>query len=529
MSRNAQLSTNSEKSQEKKFSTNDRNPILRLVEVSKNFPGVLAVDSVSIEIYAGDVTALVGQNGAGKSTLIRIVAGAFPIGTYDGKIYFNGKELHSNDVSDAEDVGIVMIPQEVNVVGSLSVAENVFLNREPTRLGFIDYESQLSETQKILDEFKLNLDPKRLMSALDIANQQLVIIGKALSKNPRVLILDEPTASLTEVEAQRLFKHIRTLRDRGVACIFVSHRMDEVFDIADRIVVMRDSQICGDHNIEETKPDEIIAEMMGKTLTNAIGASKKRHTSQKEVALQVDNVTLYDQSRMEHPRVKSVSFKLYEGEILGLFGLVGSGCTSLVRTIFGSWPGIWDGDVWIYGQKHRFRNPNEAIQEGLGFLTEDRREGLALDRSVHDNITISSLPWYTKILGFLDLEGLQVLAKTLIERLGILAQSSNTLVRTLSGGNQQKVVIARLLAAQAKVLLLDDPTRGVDVGARAEIYKLMNDLVLEGKSILMISSDSKEILQVCDRVLVLRRGRIAGEFISEELDEKELTHCAAGT
>jgi ABC-type sugar transport system ATPase subunit len=367
------------------------------------------------------------------------------------------------------------------------------------------------------------------MATLDIATRQLVVIAKALYRQPRVLILDEPTASLTDVEAQRLFEHIRQLRKTGVACIFVSHRMAEVFAIADRIVVIRDGKIQGDHSVGATSQEQVIAEMVGSALVQELASAAGREThATPAVALAVEQLNVYEDAFGQRPRVEDLSFQLHQGEILGLFGLVGAGCTEAVKAIFGVWDGTWNGQIRIFGQVSSIGNPAAAIRQGMGLLTEDRHEGLALNLSVQENIAMASLPAFSSRAGMLDVESMRLVARQYVDRLNIKVPSVDRSVQTLSGGSQQKVMIARWLAAHARILLLDDPTRGVDVGARLETHRILGELARAGHAILMISSDAEEILTMCDRVLVMRRGRLAGEFAAAQIDGERLVHVAAG-
>lgn len=504
-------------------------PIVRINNLTKQFPGVVAVSSVNLDIYPGQVMGLIGQNGAGKSTLIQVLAGAHPYGSYQGQVFVEEQELRASTVADAEAAGIVLIPQEVNVVEDLTVGENVLLNREPTRLGLIDWQLLFAHARSALAEFGLAIDPYAKMASLDIASRQLVMIAKALDRKPRVLILDEPTASLTEIEAAQLFEHIRQLRQTGVACIFVSHRLAEVFAIADRVVVIRDGKLVADHVVGSTTEQQVISEMMGSALAQELADSTKRTSYSREtVALRVEDLNVYEGAMGERPRVENLGFELNEGEILGLFGLVGAGCTEVVKAIFGVWYGTWLGKIWIFDKPQDIRYPAQAIRLGVGLLTEDRHEGLALNLSVIENIGMASLSAVSSRAGFLDGENMRLIARRYVDRLNIKVPSLDAAIETLSGGGQQKVMIARWLAARARILLLDDPTRGVDVGARLETHRILDELARAGHSILMISSDAEEVLAVCDRVLVMRRGRLAGQFAAREIDEERLVHIAAG-
>jgi D-xylose transport system ATP-binding protein len=512
----------------RQVSAPDKTPIVTLQKVSKTFPGVAAVSAVDLDIFPSEVLALIGQNGAGKSTLIQILAGAHPYGTYEGEVQVNGKALAASTVGDAEAAGIVMIPQEVNVVQDLTVAENLLLNREPTRFGLIDWELHAATARKILDDFGLALDPTLKIESLDIATRQLVVIAKALHRQPRVLILDEPTASLTDKEAQQLFEYIRHLRKTGVACIFVSHRLAEVFAIADRIVVMRDGQIQGDHPVAETTQTQVVTEMVGSALVQELTTARGHSCHATDVVvLEVENLTVQATAASTRPLVENLSFQLHQGEILGMFGLVGSGCTEVVKAIFGVWDGPASGKIQVSGQTQNARTPAQSIRQGMGLLTEDRREGLALNLSVQENIALASLPSHSRF-GLLDVETLLLVARQYVNRLNIKTRSIESPVQTLSGGSQQKVMIARWLSAQARILLLDDPTRGVDIGARLETHRIMDELAREGHSIIMISSDAEEVLTICDRVLVMQRGQLVGNFSAAELDGERLVHIAAG-
>ena len=498
-------------------------PLLVARGLTKHFPGVLAVDDVDFVIDSGEIVALLGQNGAGKSTVIQMLAGVHPHGSYDGAIAIGGRPYQPANVSAAEAAGVVLIPQEVNVVPELSVGENMFLHAEPGRFGFVDRLDLFVRAAETLREFDVAVDPRTRMGSLDLATQQLVVIARALSKQARLLILDEPTAALTETEARRLFARMRALRARGVSCIFVSHRLAEVFAVADRVLVMRDGRLRGDHRIEETSRDEVVTEMIGGAVSELTPGRRARET----VALRVENLTAYDPDDPQRMRVDHLTFALREGEILGLFGLLGAGCGTVAEALFGAWAGRVEGRVRIGEREVAIRDPAAAIAHGMGLMPQDRRQTLVHDHSVAANVVLASLPAISP-RGVLDLDRRILVAEDAVARLQIRAPSVEARVATLSGGNQQKVQVARWLAAGSRVLLLVDPTRGVDVGARAEINRLWQALADEGFALLLVSSEAEELVEVCDRVLVLRHGRLASEHRGEDMRVGQLVHAAAG-
>ena len=499
-------------------------PLLVTQGLTKRFPGVLAVDAVDLVIHPGQIVALLGQNGAGKSTVIQILAGVHPHGSYDGAIAIDGRPFAPANVAAAEAAGVVLIPQEVNVVPDLTVAENMFLNDEPTRFGFVDRLLLQVRAGEVLRDFAVDVDPGARMGTLDLATQQLVVIARALSKRARLLILDEPTAALTEPEAQRLFARMRTLRDRGVACIFVSHRLAEVFAVADRILVMRDGRLQGDHVAAQTSRDEVVAEMIGGAVTVLAPVGSARET----LALEVDGLTVYDLDDPERMRVDDLGFALHDGEILGLFGLLGAGCGTVAEAIFGAWPGRVEGRVRVAGAEVTIAHPADAIAHGLGLMPQDRRETL-----IHDHATLGQCRAGQPAGGVAARRARPATASdsspgSTWRVLQIRTPSIDARVATLSGGNQQKVQVARWLAAGSRVLLLVDPTRGVDVGARAEINRLWQELAGDGYALLLVSSEAEELVEVCDRVLVLRHGRLVSEHRGDDITVGRLLHAAAG-
>jgi ABC-type sugar transport system ATPase subunit len=503
--------------------SNSASPIVTAVRITKQFPGVRALDDASLSIAPGKIVALLGQNGAGKSTLIQILAGVHAIGTYSGAMTLGGNSYRPVNIAEAERLGVALVPQEVNVVPELSVAENICLNADPTRWGVIDVAMRLWQARSALRDFNLDIDPAIEMSALDLANQQLVIIARALSKSARLLILDEPTAALTESESLRLFDRMRALKERGVSIIFVSHRLAEVFTISDRIVVMRDGRVCGDHATGEVSRQDVVSEMVGDTASVPLRLATRVFGDAK---LEVRGLTVFDSSAKSRVRVAELDLVVHHGEIVGLFGLVGAGCIEAALAIYGAWLGASKGEVKIDGMSAAIAGPRQAVALGLGLMAQDRRDCLIQDQSISDNIVLASLKNLARF-GILDIPRLHRMATDQVRLLNIKTVSIGAEVRTLSGGNQQKVQIARWLAADARILILIDPTRGVDVGARNEIKQIWSNLSKDGHAILIASTDAEELVDVCDGVVVMKQGRRAGELRGDALNERELLRVAA--
>jgi ABC-type sugar transport system ATPase subunit len=500
-------------------------PLLTATGIVKRFPGVLALDRMDLTIRQGEIVALLGCNGAGKSTIMQILAGVHPHGSYEGAITMRGQPFCATTVAQARALGVALVAQEVNVVAELSVAENMFLGAEPTRFGFLDEPARLARARAALAAFGVEVEASAPMGALDLATQQLVSIAAALSKDARLLILDEPTAALTDKEAQRLFERMRALRARGVSCIFVSHRLAEVFAIADRIVVMRDGRVGGVYAPEPGARDEVVRAMLGGALAEHAPAASSAGPG--TVALEVRDLEVRDADGARRPLVSGLGLEVAKGEILGLFGLLGAGCGEAALAIFGAWDGPVTGRVLVDGHEVRIRQPADAVARGIGLVAQDRRQSLVHEHTVAENIVMASLLGVTR-RGFLDVAAMRRVATDYVRRLAIKVPSVDTQVGTLSGGNQQKVQVARWLASGAKILLLVDPTRGIDVGTRHEINALWRQLAAEGHALLLVSSEAEELVAVCDRVLVLRNGELAGELGRAELDEERLLRMAAG-
>nr|WP_262918813.1 sugar ABC transporter ATP-binding protein [Tunicatimonas sp. TK19036] len=474
------------------------------------------MDQVSLSVQAGEVHALCGENGAGKSTLMNILSGNLQ--PNEGTITWKGQEVQISNPIEAQRLGIAIVYQERSLVETLSVAENIFIRNKPrNRLGLIDFPQLYRKTQDLLDRLGLSaIRPRSLVSSLSIANQQMVEIAKALAQEPELLILDEPTASITEVEADILFAIIRRLKQQEVAVIYISHRMAEIFEIADRVSVLKDGRYQGTFPISEVTVDTLIRTMVGRDLQVQDAES---HTTS-EVVLEVQ--------QLQGERFQDVSFQLKKGEILALAGLVGAGRTEVARAILGADP-LLGGTILLEGKHVKISHPKEAIQQGIGYLPESRKtQGLFLDMSVADNVVAANLPTVAD-KGFLQPKQIRKKTEEYIRQLRIVTPGSQQKVLNLSGGNQQKVVLAKWLMRQPKVFIVDEPTHGVDVGAKSEIYAILNELTRQGVSILLISSELPEVLLLSDRILVMWNGKVTAELSRKQATEEEIMHYASGT
>jgi ABC-type sugar transport system ATPase subunit len=494
--------------------------------ISKTFSGVKVLNNVKIELYPGEVHALMGENGAGKSTLMKILAGIYPLDPNGGTIYFKGQPITWKDPIEARKKGISVIHQELNLSPNLTISENILMGTKfpKNRLGMVKWDEVHEYAQKVLDTMGSNLNPRSLVSNLSVGQQQMVEIARALSYKAEVLIMDEPTASLTDKEINKLFEIIKDLKKQGVAIVYISHRMEEIFKISDRYTVLRDGEWVDSGTIEQTNPDHLVRLMVGRELKDLFYRPKiSNSTFRKKLippVLELKNVS-------DNTIVKNVSLKIYPGEIVGLAGLVGAGRTELVRTIFGS-SELTSGEIYVEGKCVKIHSPIDAISHGIALVPENRKEqGLFLSMSVKENILMAELNKFSNA-GVLNWTKINESAVQYINDLGIKAASLEQLVSNLSGGNQQKVVIARWLSIAPKVLLLDEPTRGVDIGAKTEIHKIISKLAVEGLAVLMISSELPEILGVCDRILVMNEGRLKGEFSREEATQEKIMYLATG-
>lgn len=484
--------------------------------IRKTFPGVVALDDVDFELRRGEVHILLGENGAGKSTLMKILSGAYQKSA--GQIIFDDAEVEIKNPKHAQTLGISTIYQEFNLIPHLSVGENIFLGREPARMpGLIDQRAIFQAATRALNDLGLTLDPRRLVKELRVAEQQMVEVAKALSLDARILIMDEPTAALTEHEIGELFTTIRKLKEKGVSIVYISHRMEELFEIGDRVTVLRDGRTVGTYDVRGMSKSELIRLMVNRELTELF--PKERVTRGAEV-LRVEGLSTKD-------GLKDISFSLHKGEVLGISGLLGAGRTELARAIFGL-DKITSGTIYINGERRRINSPRAAINSGIGFLTEDRKsQGLVLPLSVKENLCLPSVDKFSS-WGVMDSGKEERAADGYVKELRIKTPNLNQKVVFLSGGNQQKVVLSKWLCCEAEVFIFDEPTRGVDVGAKTEIYQLMNRLTAAGVAIIMISSEMLEVLGMSDRVLVMRAGSIACEFNDGEATQERILQCALG-
>src|SRR5438876_2108065 len=499
--------------------------LLEMNSSTKSFPGVRALDGVSVDLNQGEIHALVGENGAGKSTLIKILAGVYPHPECGGEILLDGAERRFANVRDAENAGIAVIYQELSLVKELSVAENIFLGREPRRFGIINWEELYSRVQKLLDDLHLTIDTRSPVRNLGIGQQQLVEIAKALSQNARIVVLDEPTAALTDAEVETLFGILNDLRARGVAMIYISHKLDEVFRISNCISVLRDGRTVGTNVARELDEGRVIAMMVGREVDQIF--PKATH-DRGQMVFEARNVTVEDPAVPGKVLVDKVGFTARKGEVLGIAGLMGSGRSELLMAIFGAHAGRKSAEILVDGQRVQINPPADAIKHGLGFVTEDRkRYGLILDQTILKNMTLAGL---RRLSGrfFTNDDAEAVAGERSARELRIKATSVFTIAGTLSGGNQQKVVLAKWLLTNPRVLFLDEPTRGIDVGAKQEIYAQIDRLATEGLAIVLVSSELPEVLGLSDRILVLHEGRITGEFRRDEATAERVMAAATG-
>ena len=480
--------------------------LLEFRGIGKYFPGVKALDDVSFDLYPGEVHVIVGENGAGKSTLMKVLSGAYTADA--GEILLEGKPITRNSPRISEELGIRMIYQELNLVPELSIASNVFLGHELKKGFFVDKRAQEAKADELLRDMGIQVDSRTLVKNLGVGTQQMVEIAKAVSKHSKVLVLDEPTSSLTDSEIRELFSIIRMLKEQGVGMFYISHRLEELYEIGDRVTIMRDGAKVGTYRLDEIRMNEMIEKIAGRKIENLYPRNRIPHG---ECVLEVKNCSGVG--------FENVSLKVHAGEIAGLSGLVGAGRTELARAIFGI-DGYHSGEILLEGKKVKKNSPREAARAGIGLLPEDRKvQGLALKKNIRENMVVSVLNSLFKN-GIVDTKKERTVCGKYVEELQIATPTVEKLAGFLSGGTQQKVVIAKWLMADLKLFIFDEPTRGIDVGAKSEIYRLMDDLVHQGAAVLMISSDLPEVLGMSDRIYVMSQGRITGELDHQEADQK---------
>jgi ABC-type sugar transport system ATPase subunit len=490
---------------------------LEVKNIKKSFPGVLAVDNLSFSLKEGEVLALLGENGAGKSTLTKVICGALK--PEEGIILLDGEEQHFESAHDAMKAGVGMVYQELSMVGSMSVAENIFMNRQPVaKLGNIKWDKLYKDTEEILKKFNLNINPRTLVKKLSVGEQQLLEILKAISFNPKVIILDEPTSSLTDIETKILFENIESLKKEGYSLIYITHKLSEVFEVADRVLVMRDGQYIDCKNIDEVSERDIVRMMVGREIKELYGEEHKNRKIHDKFFFEVEGLSaegLY----------KEISFGVKRGEIVGIAGLIGSGRTEMALGIFGAHKKD-KGEIKFDGLKIEINSPIDAIRNKIAYLTEDRKKfGLYLRSSVKANLIATNLKEFS-VRGMMNKSKIEDYAKVEIEKFSIATPSINQNMGNLSGGNQQKGLISMWMGIEPELLIIDEPTRGVDVGAKAEIYENIKKFSDRGKGVVVISSELPELIGICDRVIVMNQGMINGELIREELSEDLIMEMA---
>lgn len=497
------------------------NPILEARNIGKRFAGVIALDGVDIAVFGGRVHAVVGENGAGKSTLMKILSGVYQPDA--GKILVDGETSEFETPRAAEEKGIAIIHQELNLVPALSVAENIFLGREPSSFGFVDKAKMRSASQALLERLGHPLNVEIEVANLKISDQQIVEIAKALSLDARVLIMDEPTTALAAEDVKKLFKVIRTLTAEGTGIVYISHKMDELFTIADEFTVLRDGKFIGHKSAAETSPNDLVKMMVGREITHQRAEKSPTENAQ---LLRVENLSSEARAANGRRKLNDLNFTLHQGEILGIAGLMGAGRTEILESLFGVLPATKEAKISIDGKTMFIKSPSDAIKNGIALVSEDRKgQGLILGMDVACNITLPELKNYSKF-GFLDEKAENVTAREWVKKLAIKTPSVAAQTVNLSGGNQQKIVLAKWLLTKPKILLLDEPTKGIDIKGKAEIYRLIEELALEGLGILLVSSELPELLALSDRILVLREGEFTGEVSRSEATEEKIIELA---
>lgn len=494
--------------------------VLEMQDIVKVFPGVRALDGVNLRLRPGTVHVICGENGAGKSTLMKCINGTYVADA--GEMYYKGERVGAHTVKDTLDMGIAMIYQEMNPVMEMTVAENIWLGREPRNGMLVDYKKMYNDTQTLLDEMEIPYNAHQKMYELSIAGHQLVEIAKALSCNASVVIMDEPSSAIGDKEIDILFKHVFAMREKGIGILYITHKMDEIFKIADEITIIRDGKYIDSNTADQYDANKLIALMVGREITDVF--PKDTTVPIGDTILKVEHLT---QNKEDGGRFNDVSFELRAGEILGFAGLVGAGRSEVMNAIFGMDP-LSSGDIYLNNEKLKIREPMDAITKGIAMVNEDRREyGLVLGRSIHHNVSMVNLQKYVKH-GFVDDRAISADVDKMVKMMRIKIANENVEAGTLSGGNQQKVVLGKWMVGDVKIIILDEPTRGIDVGAKSEIHKLMTDLARQGVGIIMISSELPEVMGMSDRVVVMREGIVAGTLNRDEFSQVKIMSLAAG-
>lgn len=501
----------------------EKSALLDMRNITKKFGAVKAVDNISLTLSAGEVLSLCGENGSGKSTLMKVLCGIYPGGTYEGEIYFSGERLTAKGIRDTEQKGIAIIHQELALVKQLSVLENMFLGNEWGRYGMLDTDNMYLRCQRMLAQVKLDIDPHTPVGELGLGQRQLVEIAKALNKQVRLLVLDEPTASLTESETAVLLDIIRDLRHHDIACIYISHKLNEVKAISDKLCVIRDGRHIATCEAASTSEKDIISMMVGRELTELF---PPREREIGEEVLRVENLTAWHPVNRHIKRVDNAGFTLHKGEVLGVAGLVGAGRTETMECLFGVYPGRWSGDIWLGGEKVEISGCRDAMRRGLAMVPEDRkRDGIVPVMAVGSNITLAALDQFSGGGVLREAQEQHTISES-VRQLKIKTSSPELAIGRLSGGNQQKAILARCLLLKPKILILDEPTRGIDVGAKHEIYKLIGQLAAQGMAIIVISSELPEVLGLSDRVVVMHLGQVKACLDNNNLSQEQVMEAA---
>ncbi|WP_041177276.1 ATP-binding cassette domain-containing protein [Brachyspira intermedia] len=499
--------------------------ILEMKDIHKSFSGVKALSGISLSLKKQEILGLCGENGAGKSTLMKILSGIYPFGTYEGSIFINGKEMRFNGIKDAESAGIAIIHQELNLIPEMNVTENLFLGNFINKFGILNKDEMYVKAKEALSVIAPNIDPESKIKDLGTGEQQMVEIAKAILKNANILIFDEPTSSLTEKEISKLIEIIFSLKEKGLSAIYISHKLDEIEAVTDSVEVIRDGKSVGGGKTIDMNSNKIISMMVGRSIENLI---PRRSREIGDIIFEAKNYTLYDKVNSNIKKVDNASFFLREREILGFSGLVGSGRTELLSAIYGAYTGDYVGESYLYGKKLNIKKTEDAVDLKIGFVPEERKtQGVILNDSVQNNIVLSTIKNYA-VRGILDKNLQKEAALNYKEKLSIKIPSLDSPIKNLSGGNQQKCVLAKSLLINPKILILDEPTRGIDVGAKYEIYQYIFSIVEEGCSVILISSELPEILGLSDRVIVMHEGKIKASLDNNGLTQETIMTAAIG-